>query len=209
MIPARRSATVAAMSLRDASKMRYPLRTLLQATAIGAALCAPPARADLVNENLLVVAPPGYEVGFRDRKKASLITEWVPAGETVNDWTEMVTVQVFYELKVAPEAFMRDLEKRWRAACPGAGEAQTIASGKENGYPALVRLLDCPRNPDSGKREITWFKAVEGNDGFYVVQKAFKFMPTKEQIVRWVGYLRDVKVCDSRVADHACPQTKD
>ncbi len=131
------------------------------------------------------------------------------AGETVDNWTEMVTVQVFYDLKVPPEAFMRDLEKRWRGACPGAGEAQTIADGVEHGYPARVWLLDCPRNPDSGKREITWFKAIEGNDSFYIVQKAFKFMPAKKQIVRWVGYLRDVKVCDSRVADRACPQIKD
>ena len=157
MIPARTSATVAAMSPGDDNKMRYPLRTLLQATAIGAALCAPPARADLVNENLLVVAPPGYEVGFRDRKKASLITEWVPAGETVNDWTEMVTVQVFYELKVAPEEFMRDLEKRWRAACgrwrsaddcqwkrerlPGAGLAAGLSaqSGQRQARDHLVQ----------------------------------------------------------------------
>src|SRR5271157_5725092 len=189
--------------------MRYSLRALLQTTLIGAALCAPPVRADLVNENLLVAAPAGYEVGFRNKKKESSITEWVPAGETVDNWTEMVTVQVFYDLKVPPEAFMRDLEKRWRGACPGAGEAQTIADGVEHGYPARVWLLDCPRNPDTGKREITWFKAIEGNDSFYVVQKAFKFMPTKEQIVRWVGYLRNVKVCDSRVADRACPQIKE
>jgi len=54
-----------------------------------------------------------------------------------------------------------------------------------------------------------WFKAIEGNDSFYVVQKAFKFMPAKKQIARWVGFLRDVKVCDSRVADRACPRIKD
>jgi hypothetical protein len=180
MIPAGRSATVAAMSPADDSKMRHPLRALLRATVFGAALCAPPARADLVNENLLVAAPAGYEVGLRKKKKESSITEWVPADETVDNWTEMVTVQVFYDLKVPPEALMRDLEKRWRGACPGAGEAQTIADGVEHGYPARVWLLDCPRNPDSGKREITWFKAIEGNDSFYVVQKAFKFMPAKK-----------------------------
>jgi hypothetical protein len=64
-------------------------------------------------------------------------------------------------------------------------------------------------NPASGigSPEITWFKAVQGNDSFYLVQKAFKFEPSKEQITRWMGYLRKVSVCDSRIADRACPKT--
>ena len=37
---------------------------------------------------------------------------------------------------------------------------------------------------------------MQGNDSFYVVQKAFKFTPNKEQIVRWVEYLKAVRVCD-------------
>jgi hypothetical protein len=189
--------------------MPRPVRVLLQTTLIAAALYAPPAMAEFVNENLLIVTPKGYEVGYRDKKKDSLITEWVPVGETVDNWTEMVTVEVFYGLKVASELFMHDQEKRWRAACPGASEARLVADGIENGYPARVWFLECPRNPESGKPEITWFKALQGNDSFYVVQKASRFRPDREQIMHWVGYLRDVKVCDSRLADRACPKTKD
>jgi hypothetical protein len=29
----------------------------------------------------------------------------VPSDQTVDDWTEMVTVQIFYGLKTTPEAF--------------------------------------------------------------------------------------------------------
>ncbi len=57
--------------------MRHSLRALFQTTLMVAVLGAPPARADLVNENLLVAAPAGYEVGFRNKKKESSITEWV------------------------------------------------------------------------------------------------------------------------------------
>jgi len=49
--------------------------------------------------------------------------------ETVEKWTEMLTVQVFYGLKITPEQFMRQLESRWRNACPGAGDAQPIVGG--------------------------------------------------------------------------------
>ena len=36
-------------------------------------------------------------------------------------------------------------------------------------------------------------KAIGGNDSLYVVRKkAFKFQPSKEQIVRWTQYLKRV-----------------
>ena len=54
--------------------------------------------------------------------------------------------------------------------------------------------------------EISWFKAVQGNDSFYLVQKAFRFVPSKAQIARWVGYLKAVHVCDSRLPERACPR---
>ncbi len=47
-------------------------------------------------ENLLVAMPPGYKVGYTNHTAKGVITEMVPAGETVETWTEMVTVQIFF-----------------------------------------------------------------------------------------------------------------
>jgi hypothetical protein len=191
------------------------LASLTQAAALvgiaglGIALARPAAAADLVNENLITTAPPGYGVGFQDKNGQRQIVEWVPTGETVDNWTEMVTVQIFYHLNATPDAFMHDLEKRWLASCPGSPAPHTIANVTENGYPSLVWLLDCPKNPATGKPEITWFKAVQGNDSFYIVQKAFRFAPSKEQITRWVGYLKAIHVCDSRLPDRPCPKSNE
>jgi hypothetical protein len=165
------------------------------------------ASAQLVNENLLVEVPPGYKIDFQEHKPNSLMNEMVPTSETINDWTEMVTVQIFYNLKTTPDAFVSKMASGWIAACPGA-KSDAVVSGPENGYPAGVWLLNCPKNPATGKPEITWVKTVQGNDSFYVVQKAFKFTPSKDQIVQWMKYLRSVAVCDSRLVDRACPQTK-
>src|ERR1700739_4262197 len=101
---------------------------LLQGAVFLAALSASAARADLENENLLIAGPPGYKVGFSDKKPNMLMTEFVPAKETVENWTEMVTVQVFFGLQSAPQQFMDDMVKRWRAACPDAEDAHTIAN---------------------------------------------------------------------------------
>jgi hypothetical protein len=164
--------------------------------------------AELVNENLLVTVPPGYKIDFQDKKPNSLMNEMVPTTETVNNWTEMVTVQIFYNMKATPEQFVDKMASGWKSACPGA-TSSAIASGPENGYPSGVWLLNCPKNPGTGKPEITWIKAVQGNDSFYVVQKAFKFTPSKDEVVQWMKYLHSIAVCDSRLADSACPQTKD
>lgn len=164
------------------------------------------AHAGLENENLLVSLPPGYKVDFQRKSDKAIITEMVPSAENVNAWTEMVTVQVFFGLKIAPEQFRARLEKLWGDSCPGS-TFHTVGKGVENGYPALVWIQNCPLNTQTGKPEITWMKAIGGNDSLYLVQKAFKFTPSDEQVTVWTKYLRGVAVCDSRLADRACPKT--
>ncbi len=155
------------------------------------------------NETLLAALPEGYKRDFEQKTNESLISEMVPVGQSVSNWTEMVTVQVFYALKTTPQQFKAQMEKERAAACPGSG-TQLVAQGNENGYPSLVWLQDCPLNKATGKPEITWFKAIAGNDSFYVVQVAFKAWPSKELIAQWMHYLRDVRVCDMRLPERAC-----
>ena len=83
-----------------------------------------------------------------------------------------------------------------------------VALSRERGYPVIVWLQVCPLNKETGKPEVTLLKAIAGKDSFYVVQKAFRFQPDKAQIEQWSRYLRGVSVCDSRVPERACPQTK-
>lgn len=52
-----------------------------------------PAHAQLKNERLLVAVPDGYITGFQDKNARQQMTEMVLRGQSVKDWTEMVTVQ--------------------------------------------------------------------------------------------------------------------
>ena len=179
-------------------KMVWGLMALLALTGA--------APAQLQNENLLVTMPSGFKVGFQDKKNNMQMTEMVPANETVEDWTEMVTVQIFFGLKTTPAQFKDRIEKGWISACPGGG-AHPVSGDTENGYPALIWVLSCERNPKTGKPEIAWFKGMQGDDSFYLVQRAFRFMPAQEQMTKALAYLATVKVCDSRRKDRACPST--
>lgn len=164
--------------------------------------------ADLSNENLLQNLPSGYKVDFQGKQGNIVMTEMVPQAETVNNWTEMVTTQIFLGMKNAtPEQFQAFMTKSWLAACKD-GNVTPIKKGAENGYDFSLWLQTCPLNPSSGKPENTWFKAIKGNDSFYVVQKAFKFEPSKEQITQWMQFLRSITVCDTRLADRPCPKFK-
>ncbi len=175
---------------------------MLYVLAVFPVLCG----TELVDENLLVNIPDGYKVDFQTKRGKLIMTEMVPREESVQNWTEMVTTQVFLGLTSATPAQFRTLmAKQWVTACPG-GSFTPIRQGLENGYPFSLWLQLCPRNPSTGKPENTWLKAIKGNDSFYVVQKAFRFDPTREQITEWMHYFRQVAVCDSRLADRQCPK---
>jgi hypothetical protein len=182
------------------------MRKALNAAALLVlALAWPVAAADLVNENILVAMPPGYKVDFQNKNQNEMISEMVPSNETVNNWTEMVTVQIFNNLKVTPDQFRARMQKLWSNSCAGS-RFNDVGKGVENGYPTLVWMQTCPRNASTGKPEITWFKALQGNDSFYVVQKAFKFKPSEEQVAQSMQYLKSASLCDSRISDRACPK---
>ena len=66
-------------------------------------LCAVPALGELRDENLLQNLPAGYNVGHQQRQGNMLMIEMVPNGQIVQDWSEMLTTQIFFgNLNVAP-----------------------------------------------------------------------------------------------------------
>jgi hypothetical protein len=105
---------------------------------------------------------------------------------------------------VTPDQFRAGVEKSWSGACANA-VAGPVAQAVENGYRIAFWMMFCPRNKQTGKQETTWYKAIQGNDSFYVVQKAFRFDPSRDQIVQWTKYLKRVAVCDTRLKAQACP----
>ncbi|TXI95343.1 MAG: hypothetical protein E6Q34_03220 [Burkholderiaceae bacterium] len=183
------------------------LRRALLASFAGL-LLAGGASAQLKDENLLQGMPAGYKIGFQERQGPIILTEMVPESESVEEWTEMVTSQLFIGLKsVSPETFRAESRKKWLEACKDGNFAE-IASGEESGYPMALWMLSCPHSKAPGRPEITWFKAIRGQDAFYVVQKSFRFEPSNEQVQQSMRYLRQVGVCDTRIPQRTCPVVK-
>lgn len=149
--------------------------------------------------------PEDWVQAFRTQNGNMLITEYVPKGETVADWKEMITMQTFIGgLNTTANQFAGTMRAGWLKACPG-GSAFPGRNGKENGYNFAFWLQSCGNNPKTKQPEITLLKVIQGNDNFYVMQKAWKYMPEKNEVTKWSRYMRTVVVCDSRIEDRKCP----
>ena len=156
-------------------------------------------------ENLLAGLPAGFKVDYQATQENQTITEMVPEGETVQDWTTMVTVQVYLgERNTTPEQAKTNLTEAWLNACQNS-ESYPVADGAENGYDFVLWQLYCPLYPSTQREEYTYLKAIQGNDSFYLVQVAFRYTPSEDDITQWMSYLREVQACDSRIPERACP----
>lgn len=169
------------------------------------------AQDELVGENLIVKIPTGYELGFQQETDQGNISEFIPKGQSVDRWSEMITIQLFHPVN-RNAAFHARLDFLVKQECED-GSTHVTPTGKENGYPVQVFQMYCPTNLKTGMGEVTFFKTIEGKDKFYVVQKAWRTekyseddIPlTEDDFVRWVRYLSEVYVCDSRAYDRKCP----
>mgnify|MGYP003972528255 FL=1 len=56
-------------------------------------------------ENIYFELPPGFEQGFEESDESFFIQEWVPKGESVNDWSEMLTLTIQNMPNIDPVGF--------------------------------------------------------------------------------------------------------
>jgi hypothetical protein len=170
------------------------------------------AEGELIGENLVAKIPSGYKLGFEQEADQAKMMEFIPEGESVEDWSEMITIQLFDPSNKNAEFYTR-LESLLKQACED-GSTHVIPATEENGYPIKVFQMFCPTNLKTGMGEVTFIKTIEGKDKFYVVQKAWRTekysddIPlTEEDFGTWIRYLKDVYVCDSRVETRKCTLT--
>jgi hypothetical protein len=168
--------------------------------------CATAASAQsLINaENLLFSPPKDFKVGYQASHDNRQITEWIPASESVENWSQMLTVQIFRSATVDGGHFLQDVGKRYMNDCPGT-IAKGIFSGQANSYAVSMLLLKCPKNPGTGKPETTAFRVIKGKDALYSVQRAWSSVPTDQELDDVMHALAKVTVCDTRTPDHPCP----
>lgn len=166
-------------------------------------------------EQLFVPPPNGWKVGFHDRKGNVDVTEVVPAGQTVTEWSEMLTVQVISgKPSKAAQDVLKDQLVDIQNACEDVGAGQANL-GVENGYETALRAVACTKSKQWGKGELNLYKVLVGRDRIYIVSRSWRGEPFQkdrlpippEKTAEWLGFMQHVVVCDSRDPKHPCPST--
>ncbi len=159
------------------------------------------------SENIYFDLPPGFEEGFEDGDESFFLQEWVPTGETVDNWSQMLTLTVQDVANLNPVEFFNHMADGWEEACPEYG-GMLLHEGRENNYPVAIWLLRCPNNPMTNNPEFTYVKGISGNENFYTVQLAYALQADEidDSIVNQsMAFLKQVTVCDDgRPQTHAC-----
>ena len=150
--------------------------------------------------------PADFETGYQASQGGQTIVELVPKGQTVQNWERMVTLQTFAGDTRSVIDFRRAVSDGWRSACPG-GNTINLSEGQENGYPFALLQMSCEHNPQSGRPEYTWIKAMRGERALYVAQYAFRHLPSREELTDAARRLRGMSLCDTRpgrARQHPC-----
>jgi hypothetical protein len=84
-------------------------------------------------EHLLAPVPQGFVLGHQAEDASGMIQEFVPEGESVQAWSQMMTVRIFRGMPGASRLFFTTTS--WTSclqSCPSA-TAQEIAGGRNRG----------------------------------------------------------------------------
>ena len=149
--------------------------------------------------------PKDFKIDYQTEQNGMIMVELVPQKQTVDNWTKMITLQSMAGAKPGVAAFGNNLSTLWKNTCPG-GSFDTVQEGKENGYPFALWMMACENNPSSNKPEWTLVRAVQGNDGLYVKQYAFRYAPNYAEITNAMEHLRNLIVCNNS-AKHPCSKS--
>lgn len=122
--------------------------------------------------------PKGFAPAFEDSKNGNYIQESVPRGETIQRWSQMVTVTGVKGLAANPEAtligFVQDMALLYRDACPDSFMGKKLGEFTLNGHDALASVISCGSVKDAGgaRSESALVIVIKGQRDYYTLQWA-------------------------------------
>ncbi len=155
-------------------------------------------------ERLVSPALPGFVTGHSAANGQQSILEQVPAGETAQAWTRMVTTQRYGGLarRATAAQYVANVRASVPNACPGATLSRPVAS-RISGREAVSFQLDCPRSA-GGWPETFILLAVAGPSDIHVKQVAWRGGTTPAGLAWGRNFLAATAFCASADRTPAC-----
>jgi hypothetical protein len=182
--------------------------------ALAALLPPAAALAALQGENLLVPPmPTGWVKAYDAHGNGINMVEYVPSGQTVDNWSEMINVEVFHgRSDASAQSLKQKVTEGFRLNCEGLAVSD-LGNGTTSGLPAGRWITFCGKVKETGKGEITYFQAIGGKQNFYLVQRAHRLPPfdaakppfESSRLAEWQKFFDQVSVCDAGDPKRPCP----
>jgi hypothetical protein len=161
--------------------------------------------------------PEGFVEAYEHTHGDNYINEMVLKGETVDQWSQMVTTTGRQGLSstanLTPEIFLARIASGFKHACPETFSAKGIGSTTISGHNAFVAWASCGTVGADGSvhSESSLFIAIKGTEDYYTIQWAERGPASSQPLVyddaKWEDRLKklnSVKTC-SRVPGEAAP----
>jgi hypothetical protein len=127
---------------------------------------------------VLFAFPKGFKTVFENANGNGYIRESVLAGETTEQWTQMITVTGAKGLagnpNVTPQLFIAQIGAGFRRACPETFAAKGLGAIKISGQDAFVGIAQCGAVTSGGpqRSEAALLIGLKGSDDYYTIQWA-------------------------------------
>ncbi len=168
-------------------------------------LVSPPgfAKSPPKGEVLLMQIPKNYKRAFADRTRHQMLQEFIPKGQHINSYRDLISLQIFYGgLGASAEKFakrMLDINAKNCAKSSGEIEIQK----RENRYATALYSYACKAKTKAGS-EWGLGKVIQGKDSLYVVIKVWKSAPSTRKRAKWRKFIQNIRLCDTRRGKKAC-----
>jgi hypothetical protein len=166
------------------------------------ALLVPSALAWHEGENLLTpyeLSTDEWEV-FEKDKDGVYSMMWQRKGV---GFADSFVVQVLHGADETVKKFRRVLDQPGRKSC-GSFESEVLDESEVNGYPRLIWMTECDGDDGSVVARVVQV-VIRGQDSLYHAQKLWRSEVSEEEMTLWRQRLASISVCDTRLAERACP----
>jgi len=146
--------------------------------------------------------PAGFVTVFENTKGPSYLREAVPKGETVERWTQMITVTgakgAAGNPNISPESAAASLVGGFKSACPETFAAKGFGPAKFGDQDAYAAVAGCGQVASSADKhsEIALIVAVKGSTDYYTLQWAERGPAAGRATIdeaKWLARLRQLQ----------------
>jgi hypothetical protein len=162
----------------------------------------------IFNQLVMLSLPRGFKTVFENATGNQYTREAVLEGETVDQWSQMITVTGAKGLVANPDvsaqSFVERIVSGFKNACPDTFSAKALGARKISGRDAFVVLAGCGTAPSEGAKhsESALLMSIKGASDYYTIQWAERGPASSRPIVfddaTWADRfdkLNPIKIC--------------